>query len=405
MNKLKLIIKHEFRQITRGKVFILMTLLGPLLMGAFMILPTYFAQKGFETQQDTQIAIFSRDNALTSTLQKGLEEKQMKLLVVDGAAEGKVSVLNGDSIGFVVVNNDIQYYSTTGTDLQYSSIVERLINNHRHDQKLKELGISEKDSKWLNEKLEIKSFKLDDNGEVNDSSFETVLYLVMIMAMLIVMTSLLYGINAARSILTEKTSKTIEMLLSSTEPNTILLGKVMGTGLAGIIQFGVWFLMAYILMDFIVPLLEFDISMVDISGTQFLPIFILFVLGITQVIFVYASFGAVIETEQQLGQVQIPIQMILMIPIFVISSIIGSPNSMLAKVLSYIPITSPTVMTARILIDSPSFPMIILSIVILVGSLLLSLIFSSKVFRIGIINKGTSKNIADVVKLFFKSSV
>lgn len=405
MNKLKLIIKHEFRQITRGKVFILMTLLGPLLMGAFMILPTYFAQKGFETQQDTQIAIFSRDNALTSTLQKGLEEKQMKLLVVDGAAEGKVSVLNGDSIGFVVVNNDIQYYSTTGTDLQYSSIVERLINNHRHDQKLKELGISEKDSKWLNEELEIKSFKLDDNGEINDSSFETVLYLVMIMAMLIVMTSLLYGINAARSILTEKTSKTIEMLLSSTEPNTILLGKVMGTGLAGIIQFGVWFLMAYILMDFIVPLLEFDISMVDISGTQFLPIFILFVLGITQVIFVYASFGAVIETEQQLGQVQIPIQMILMIPIFVISSIIGSPNSMLAKVLSYIPITSPTVMTARILIDSPSFPMIILSIVILVGSLLLSLIFSSKVFRIGIINKGTSKNIADVVKLFFKSSV
>lgn len=405
MNKLKLIIKHEFRQITRGKVFILMTLLGPLLMGAFMILPTYFAQKGFETQQDTQIAIFSRDNALTSTLQKGLEEKQMKLLVVDGAAEGKESVLNGDSIGFVVVNNDIQYYSTTGTDLQYSSIVERLINNHRHDQKLKELGISEKDSKWLNEKLEIKNFKLDDNGEVNDSSFETVLYLVMIMAMLIVMTSLLYGINAARSILTEKTSKTIEMLLSSTEPNTILLGKVMGTGLAGIIQFGVWFLMAYILMDFIVPLLEFDISMVDISGTQFLPIFILFVLGITQVIFVYASFGAVIETEQQLGQVQIPIQMILMIPIFVISSIIGSPNSMLAKVLSYIPITSPTVMTARILIDSPSFPMIILSIVILVGSLLLSLIFSSKVFRIGIINKGTSKNIADVVKLFFKSSV
>ncbi len=119
-------------------------------------------------------------------------------------------------------------------------------------------------------------------------------------------------------------------------------------------------------------------------------------------LFIYGALGANVENEQNLGQVQMPIQLFLMIPMIISSTIIANPNGMFTKVLSYIPFTSPTVMTARLLIDPPGTLSIVISLLILVSSLVLVLLGSAKLFKIGILTAGKKTNIIQVIGYLFR---
>ncbi len=404
MNKLFIIFKHEFKQITKGKVFIIMTLLGPILFGAITIIPSYFAIKSSEPEENAVIAVYGEEVQVLNRLEELLLKKDLILQRVYSIDEGKQLVIDEKCKGFAIIPNNIimveslDYYSSTGTDFQYSEEVEKGLRAYVYSLKKTELGLSIKDSEWLSKRININSKKLSDDGEVDDSSFESVLIVSMVISILIMMTVLIYGLSAARSVLAEKTTKTIEILLSSVKPFKILLGKVLGAGIAGLLQFSVWIIMALIVVKFALPYIDLDIPMDLFSTQNIISIFIFFLLGFFFYIFIYAAIGANVENEQNLGQVQIPLQLVLMMPMMISTAIISNPNGALAKFLSYLPFTSPSVMSIRMMIDSPGTLMVSISMGILLLSLILVLFGSAKLFKIGILTKGKKINFLQFVK-------
>lgn len=408
MNKLFIIFKHEFKQITKGKVFIIMTLLGPLLFGALTIIPSYFAIKSSEPEEDAIIAVYGREDEVVKRLEELLIKEKLKVIRVYSEEEGKQLVIDETSKGFTIIPSNIvsaeflDYYSSTGTDFQYSNIVQKALREYIYSLKKNELGLSTKESKWLSDKIILNSKKLSDNGDVDDSSYESVLIIGMVFSILIMMTVLIYGMSAAKSVLAEKTTKTIEILLSTVKPFKILLGKVLGAGLAGLLQFSVWMIMALIIAKFVIPYMNISIPQ-DIFSTQnIFSISIFFLLGFFFYIFIYAAVGANVENEQNLGQVQIPLQLFLMMPMMISTAIISNPNGALAKFLSYFPFTSSSVMSIRVLIDSPGTPMVLVSMGILLLSLGLVLFGSAKLFKIGLLTKGKKINFIQLVKRLFQ---
>lgn len=407
MNKILIIFKHEFKQITKGKVFLLMTLLGPILFGALMIVPSYFAIKSSEPEENAIIAVYCKDSDVLESLQTILVRENLKVKNVLSIPEGKELVITEKCKGFAIIPgniisaNSLDYYSSTGTDFQYSEVVEKALQEYVYNLKKTELGLSLKDSKWLTEKIILNSKKLSDNGDIDDSSFESVLIVSMVISVLIMMTVLIYGLSAARSVLAEKTTKTVEILLSSVKPFKILLGKVLGAGAAGLLQFSVWIIMALIVLKVAIPYMDIDIPLDLFSLKNIIFIFIFFLLGFFFYIFIYAAIGANVENEQNLGQMQIPLQLILMMPMMISTAIISNPNGTLAKVLSYIPFSSPSVMSIRMMIDSPGNLNIIISMVILLVSLILVLLGSAKLFKIGLLTKGKKINLIQLIKRLF----
>ncbi|MGL1890785.1 MAG: ABC transporter permease [Spirochaetaceae bacterium] len=408
MNKLLIIFKHEFRQITKGKLFILMTLLAPLFFIGLIVIIGFVSNSSQKTEENASIAIYCQNEEIISSLKSTLIEEGLNIIVVENEKKGKELVIQEECKGFTYIPDDImsissiKYYSSTGTDFQYSKIVLNAVRDFVFNQKKLQLGLSLKESNWLSEKIDMKSLKLSDDGSTDDSNFQGILIVVMAISFLIMITVVVYGISAARSVLTDKASKTIEMLLSSVDPYKILLGKVLGSGLAGLLQFSIWMTMAALAIKLILPLIKLEIPLGFLTTGNIISIFILFILGFFFYLFIYGAMGANVENEQNLGQLQIPLQMVLMIPWMLNTSIISNPNSTMAKVLSYIPFTSPTVMTTRVLIDSPGIPMVILSMSILLGSLILVLFASAKLFKIGLLTKGKKINFIQFIGYLFK---
>lgn len=408
MNKVLIIFKHEFKQITKGKVFLIMTLLGPLLFAAFSIIPSYFAMKSSETQKDAKIAIYAQDEILVKYIEENLLKQNLQILVAKDLEDGKSLVLQEKSKGFAVIPKDIinadviDYYSTTGTDFQYSNEVEKVIQNYVNRAKKQELGLSIKESDWLAARIGVNNYKISDNGDVDDSNFESILIISIIISALIMMTVLIYGLSAARAVLSEKTSKTVELLLSSVRPIQILIGKVLGAGSAGLLQFSAWILMAILAVKFLTPYIDVKIP-TNIFTLQILTsIFIYFIFGVLFYMFIYAAIGANVENEQNFTQAQIPLQLILMLPFMLSSSIISNPNSSLAVFLSYLPFTSPTIMPIRILVDNPGPLKVIISMVILLLSLCVVLYGSAKLFKIGLLIKGKKTNFIQIILRLFQ---
>lgn len=408
MNKLFLIVKHEFKQISKTKMFIIMTSLGPILFAAFAIIPGYIAVKAMDTEKDSYISIYCEDLDLISYIEDELKNDDINVLVAKNIDQGKESTLNKKSKGFAVIPSNVnepgtvKYYSETGTDFQYSEQIMDAVNDYVYKMKLGKLGLSKTDSQWLTEGYELKSFKISENGNVDDSDYMSVMIITMAISILIMMIVLTYGITASRSVISEKTSKTIEILLSSVDSNTIMLGKVFGASIAGFIQFTVWFLIASLFIKLGLPLIDADITVVAISAPQFILIFAMFIATFFIYIFIYVSFGAGAENEQALGQIQIPMQLMLMLPMILNTSLIQNPNSPITVALSYIPFTSAIVMSTRLLINSPGLLMVLLSLAIQLITLVGAIIFSGKIFSISILRKGKTLNMIELFKLFFK---
>lgn len=406
MNKLISIIKHEFRQIARGKIFLIMTLLGPVLFGAMIFLPAYFAVQASEVQENTAISVYSENPEFIEILKERIQDSGLILHKAATEEEGKEMVISGKSAGFLSLPSDltqtesVMYYSSTGTDYQNANELEDGIRGYVDELKGNQLGLSAEEQLWLLNKVHVETLQLADDGTTSSSGFESAYFIITALAVLIMMTVLIYGMTSARSVIAEKSSKTIELLLSSVPPQTIMLGKALGAGLAGLLQFSVWMLMGWLAAAYASDAMPISPGL--LTPANLLILFVLFSLGFFFYILMYTAVGANTENEQNLGQAGMPLQICMMVPLITLSGIIANPDGTFATVLSYIPFTAPTAMGCRLLINSPGPGAIALSMGILALSLVVVLKVSSDVFKLGILHKGKSIPLPQLLKSLMK---
>jgi ABC-2 type transport system permease protein len=423
VNKLLSVSIFEFKRTAANKAFVIVTLLGPILILAFSVLPGLLATRPELMNKEGRVALVGGDAGLREALAKALGPRGLEIVESSSDESARAGVADGSLAGAVVLPSDWQdadsftYYSPTGTDAMVYETLSSVVGAQATARKLDASGI---DPALMARVLAVPSLRVVKAGREGDSDsgkadFMGILLSAMAFVMFIYMTVLLYGQMIGRSVVQEKMSKTVEIMLSSVSvvqekmsktveimlssvsPSQLMFGKILGNGAAGILQYGFWTLMVAALSRLLGP--RFGISMpeaVSMSNMGWLALF--FLLGFFLYSSLYAAAGAAAEDEQHMGQIAMPIILLLVLPLMLISPIIMNPSSPIAMFFSYFPFSAPMVMLVRVVVGSyqPWEPW--LAVAILLASIGVLAFLAAKIFRVGILMTGKRPKPAEVLR-------
>lgn len=432
MNHLPLIIKREYINKVRNKSFIIMTFLSPLIMVGLISLVAYLSQLNNDKIRTISVldesGLFidqfeNDDNLIFTTLQDVTLEKA-KEQAEKGEVYGLLYIPQTGSIE--ELSGAIKFYSEDSPSLTVMSDIERTIERRANSLKLAEAGFDAEQIRDL--RLDIDTQLETFRGE-ETSKLGSGLKLIFggIAGYLLFMFIIIYGNMIMRSVIEEKTSRIIEVIISSVKPMKLLLGKIIGTSLAGVTQFLVWVVLLSVL-SFLVFLIfgvdttamqaeqmkavaessgeNMDSFMIEVL-TEFrkLPILnlvimflLFFVGGYLLYASLYAAIGAAVDSETDTQQFLLPILLPLILAVYVgFFTVIEDPHGTVSQIFSFIPFTSPVVMLMRIPFGVPVEQQI-LSVVILFATFIGTVWFASKIYRVGILMYGKKASYKEIIK-------
>ena len=432
MNKLKLIIKREYLAKVRNRTFIVMTFLSPLLMIGMIALVAfltkssieknttvaYVDQSGFFNEED-----FSDNKTIKFENLTDVDIEDAKIIVNESSHEGLLFIPKKDSINQIA--NQIQFFSKETPGMVTISEIESILERKLQKEKMMQLNIDL-------DKLEKAKVRVDINlinfsGEKSSKMINGIkIGLGMSAGYVIMMFIIIYGAMVMRSVIEEKTSRIIEVIISSVKPFELMMGKILGTAAAGLTQFFIWVVLMFVIFMISSVVFGIDVSpeintsqmtaeqleVLAQNDTQFmlteilnLPLlsmffyFILyFLLGYLLYSSIYASIGAAVDNETDTQQFMLPVIMPLMIGVYVgFATVINDPHGAVATTFSMIPFTSPIVMLMRIPFGVPWWQ-IAISLFLLLITFLIVVWIAAKIYRVGILMYGKKVNYKELYK-------
>jgi ABC-2 type transport system permease protein len=407
MSKLGRIVRMEFRLTVANKVFIVLTILGPFLIAAVTILPSLLTMSGNAIGSPVvKIALVGANPRLLSEISPVLLQSNIQISPVQQSAESLDSqVQNGDLEGYLIVPVDLSavarivYVSRNASDFRVTGALQAVIGRAIVVQRLVKAGIPAQQVASLTQPPVVETRQLTQNGHTRKNlDYLTVLMTGLTLAMLLYVTVLLYGQVIGRSVLSEKTDKTVEIMLSSVRPMDLLFGKILGKALASLLQYGIWVAISAAVLKVIGPRFGVSIgSAVSVHTLGYLVLF--FILAFFLYCSLYAALGAASQDEQHLGQLAWPVVIFLAIPVVMISPIISTPQAPVIIVMSLFPFTAPVVMFLRILVGAARPWEILASIGLTIATTGGVIWASAKIFRVGILMTGKRFKLREVLRL------
>jgi len=400
MKKTLIMAKFNFKNMVQSKVFIIMTLIGPVLILALTVLPGLLTEKTMTVKEGTRIGLVGFKAELAGELEYGMghlfdfqlleTSEAARIEIADEELSGAVITLDGGA-GYL-------YLSRTATDIVAFETLKNVINRMVVGSRLEAAGM---DSVYIDELSREPSWsqqKASSDSVEEKQNFVSYLYTALGFVMLLYMTTLLYGQMIGRSVVVEKTSKTVEVMLSSVRPSELMFGKILGLGLAGLLQYVFWIVLSLLIILVLGPALDISLP-ASISPASMGYLFVFFILAFFLYSSIYAAIGAASEDEQHMGQLGWPLIIFLVIPMVLVSPPVAHPAGLLTKVLSFFPLTAPTVMLIRVLVQMPALWELGLFLMIMILSITLAVVGSGKIFRLGILLSGKKMSIGEVLKL------
>ncbi len=399
MRKMYAVAKMMFRITAMNKAFVIITLVGPFLIGAVAVLPGLLTASGAGMPDRIEVGMVSDLPELPEQLSRELENSPVVVQEFDSLQEARTAAEEKKIAGFIEVTTPPKetqrytYFSRTGTDVTATEALEKALGTLSSRERLKERGVDPEVMSIIDETPELAMQKIGE--QENSSGVMTLMFTSIGFVMLLYMTVLLYGQMIGRSVVQEKTNKTVEIMLSSVRPWQLMYGKIAGIGFAGLLQYAVWFLLAGLLLTL---LAAFGINTPELIAPRlfatlliyFIPAFLLYAAA-------FAAIGAASEDEQHLGQLSGPLILFLIIPLLLLSPIVMNPGSLIAVILSFFPFTAPVVMFIRVMVETPGVLELLLSYMIVLATIGLIAGLGGKVFRIGILLTGKRPSISEVL--------
>ena len=418
------ILKREYLERVRTRTFLVLTLLAPAFMTALMILPVKLATMG---QQPEHIVIVASSQQFGDTVRQQLlaeplisEESEAEdntakskpgdrytIDVETTATETERAALrdkvNSRGIdGFLWMPDDAIAAHTVAWDgremagSREKSWLSEVINRAVQQQELARKGLTPEQSEELLKPVKVETFRIENGRETKSSGSSRFLEII-VMVMLIYVAVLLYGISIMRSVLEEKTSRIIEVLLSSASSTELMTGKLLGVGAVGLTQIVVWTIMGGVIA---LPSLAAapNFAELQLSPLVMVSFVLYFLLGYLLYSTMYAAIGAIATTEQEGQQLQFMIVIPLVLSVFMLSPVIRTPDSAAVVWMSMIPFFSPIVMYARIVVQTPPLWQIGLSLALMVGTIAGLVVLCARIYRIGVLIYGKRANLPEIMK-------
>jgi len=445
MRKLLAVIRHEYRKIVLKWSFLIGTLLFPFLMAGFAVVPAIIMSlKG----EPTRIVIVDRSGKIAPRIKENLSREKIEAKA-EKAAKDSIKEFNAtqqkkmergaeqmaEGFDFVeysvddksldqirrelldkVADNKIDAYlivppnfeapdavfefrSRKAGDFVASGSFRDAVNDAVRSQRLADASISETKLHELSQAVNFDEKGLDERGEEKDS--EGTFVAAFIIGLMIYITLAIYGQAIMSAVVEEKETRIAEILFSSTSPFKLMLGKLIGVGLAGLTQLAIWVVSAVAVVAFGMAGLSaagVDFSMPTITPLMIVLFFVFFLLGFFLYASIFALIGSMVTTVQEGGQFAFPAIMILLVAFYFSFAVIRDPNSDLSFWVSIAPFLAPISMPVRILAEMPPFWQIALSALLNLVAIAGVVWLAARVYRTGMLMYGKRATIPEVLK-------
>jgi len=408
MDKIFQVAQWEFLCRIRSKSFIISTLLLPLIMIGFVILPSLLITKAGQTQK--VIAIVDQSGQLGHKMKQHLNQKYT---LKNGAPEyqamvfeksqyreprAKAKILLDSSVisAYIVIpeniktENEAEYYTKNLGDFRGKHILSSAISTVISRERMIAANLDPQKIKRLTKDIELKTFESKGGMEQAGGS-EIVAYLTpLIFCMMLFFAVFRSSQVLFRSVLEERSNKLVEILLSSLSPQQLMSGKILGLGLVGLVQL-VFYLSVGILIS---SYRGFNI----INSDQVILFLLYFLTGYLLYASIFAAIGCVFNSEQEAQQFIAILSVLTVLPIILSSYVITNPHATIVKILSYIPVITPFFMILRIGIEMPSILEIIATLVLMVGFVIFTMYAAGKIFRVAILMYGKRPKFDEIIR-------
>jgi ABC-2 type transport system permease protein len=291
-----------------------------------------------------------------------------------------------------------EFFARNTGDFVVNEVLDKALEEAVRSERLAKANISEDLLKEINQKIDLSITKISEKGEEKDAGF-VVFAVSFIIGILIYVTLAIYGAAILQAIIEEKETRVSEVLFSSAKPFELMLGKLLGVGLAGLTQVGIWVFSGLILATSGLAVLNaggVPTAMPNLSPLFIVYFLIFFLVGFFIYSTIYALIGAMVTSAQEGQQLAFPPVLILMVGFFSMFAVIRDPNSAFAFWVSIAPFTAPIVMPVRILIETPPFWQIALSLLLNVLTVLGLVWVAAKVYRIGMLMYGKRATVPEM---------
>lgn len=407
MHNVWLIAKREYLERVRTRAFLISTLMIPLLMGGGII-GSIIA--GTRAKSTSHITIVSPDQQLATDLKKELENGKDSEMTVDIISPGNSATrATLDSMlaekqldGYLWITPaanpserpSFSYTPRSTADISTKSTITTALKTVLMRERLTHDGVVASEVNSLMEPVEVDTTQAGKNADTT-SSFVAIYVLFFLMYMVI----LLYGMNVARSIIEEKTSRVFEVLLATIRPEEMMAGKVIGVGSVGLTQVAVWLLTAVLLTSSsVIGAIAGGRIHISLSPLQIIFFVVYFLLGYLLYSSIAAALGAMVNSEQELQQLNMFMVMPLAGCMFALAPVISNPSGIIARVISLIPFCTPLIMYLRISLATPPAWEIALSVVLMLVTIYAILWVASRIYRVGILMYGKRPNLPEIMR-------
>ena len=438
MRKFLAIVKREYVQRVRSKMFVLMTIGTPLLMSFFGIVPTLIF--GIRPGGPVRIAVVDQTGMLYENLHKavigdaqpattpdvnalknpneGLQAaappvNNIELQVVPNVGRS-IEVIRAeldDRIrqklinGYLILPPDVlngerpQFFGGNTVDVFTRRLLQLAVNRAIRDRRLEELNIDAKKIEQLSQPAQLQTVRIGASGEERDSGEGFLL--VFVVGFVMYLTILLYGQVVLGAIVEEKETRIAEILFSSVRPFTLMIGKLVGVSFVALSQLAIWaigFLGLSIVGVNLLASRGVSFHIPNVPLTHFLYFGLFYLLGFFLYSTIYAFVGSMVTTPQEGGQLAMPIILLLAIAFYLFLPVSRSPDSSFAFWVSMLPFFAPITMMVRISTQTPPFWEIALSLFIGFSTVLLLTWIASRIYRVGMLMYGKKARIGEVIR-------
>lgn len=433
MNKIFLVVNREYLSRVKKRSFLLTTFLVPLLFIGMYIGVFYLTKESFE---NSHAIVHVVDNS--ASISKSLtNNKNLTFTISSNELQNELDSLKDKTknTNLLIIPEDflqsrrVELLSSGKPNINTQSEIKSQLKEIIRTYEYSRMGLNIDSVKSVDDKVNISSKEISDTGDSKESHTEVAMGIAMSLSVLVYLSLFLYGAQVMRGIIEEKTSRVVEIIISSVKPFQLMMGKILGIGLVGLTQFLLWIILTAALTSLATALIfnvsgttpeeisaltgansqlsndnpALDIISVfnSINITELLVCFFIFFIG---GYFLYsglfAAVGSAVDSETEATQFTMPITMPLLLT-YVLSFgvLINDPHGTIATWLSFIPFTSPIAMLVRVPFGVPTWQ-IIVSALLLFGGFLITTWVAARIYKVGILIYGKKASIKEIIKWF-----
>ncbi|HHX74520.1 MAG TPA: ABC transporter permease, partial [Firmicutes bacterium] len=406
MRNVGILINRDFTSRVKTGSYIITTILGVLVIVVLAFIPVAidWMESRFEPT-DAHLLLMDKTNAVTESAEhviaqyyQGVENISIAASTGSALADAVAQMDAENKTGVLAVEYDEEgnlvytLHTRQSTNMNMNSTVQRIINQINLHYNANKMGLSHEDVMLLTQDpyLHVKTLEpvgdgeLEEGDEVVADSHIQSLILAYLLLFILYMALILYGQMVAQGVAEEKSSRIMEIMVSVVKPMQLMIGKIIGIGTLGLVQFAIWIGTGAI----VISMKNLGLSIGDIPIGTLLWFALFFILGYLFYATIFAAAGALVSRVEEVQQV-ITILMMGLIAGFIIAYMsFMNPNSSLATVASMIPLLSPMVMFARVTLTNPPAVQIITSIALLILNIIVNTWIGAKIYRVGILMYG-----------------